>query len=258
MTFDTKCAIVSHVVAAPRPKNLKWPARHEYSLDDCYPPGHIDDYVRRSLKNLGVETLDLIQFHTWEDAWTDDDRWIRAMETLKREGLIRAAGISLNRWEPSNGIRAVRSGHVDAVQVVYNIFDQNPEDQLFPACRENDVAVIARVPFDEGSLTGTLTLESTWPQGDWRNIYFTAENLKASVARADALKLLLRDGMTLPELALRFILNNPEVATIIPGMRKRRHVESNLAASERGPLPAALHAELRKHRWVRTPTKWSQ
>ncbi len=240
------------------PKNSKWPARREYSLDDCYPPDHIEKYVHRSRANLGVQTIDLIQFHTWEDSWVDDDRWVHTMEKLKREGLISFAGISLNRWEPSNGVRAVRSGHVDAVQVVYNIFDQNPEDELFPACREQDVAVIARVPFDEGSLTGSLTLDSTWPQGDWRNTYFVPENLKASVAHADALKPLLRDGMTLPEMALRFILNNPDVGTIIPGMRKRSHVESNLAASDRGPLPAALHAELRKHRWDRTPTKWSQ
>ncbi len=240
------------------PKNGKWPARREYSLDDCYPPAYIEDYVHWSLKNLGVETIDLIQFHTWEDSWVEDDRWIRAMEKLKREGIIRAVGISLNRWEPANGIRAVRSGHVDAVQVIYNIFDQNPEDELFPSCRENDVAIIARVPFDEGSLTGTLTLDSKWPKGDWRNTYFVPENLKASVARVDALKPLLPDGMTLPEMALRFILNNPDVSTIIPGMRRRKHVESNLAASDRGPLPAPLHAELRKHRWDRTPTKWSQ
>jgi aryl-alcohol dehydrogenase-like predicted oxidoreductase len=152
----------------------------------------------------------------------------------------------------------VRSGLFDAVQVIYNIFDQNPEDELFPACREKDVAVIARVPFDEGSLTGTLTVDSKWPAGDWRNTYFVAENLKASVARAEALKPLLSDGLTLPEMALRFILNNPDVSTIIPGMRKRRHVEANLAASAAGPLPAALHAELSKHRWERAPTKWSQ
>ncbi len=152
----------------------------------------------------------------------------------------------------------MRAGLVDAVQVIYNIFDQNPEDELFPACREKDVAVIARVPFDEGTLTGTLTLESKWPKDDWRNTYFVAENLKSSIAHADALKPLLCDGMTMPEMALRFILNNSDVATIIPGMRKRSHVESNLAAGDKGPLPAALHVELRKHRWDRTPTKWSQ
>ncbi len=143
----------------------------------------------------------------------------------------------------------MRAGLIDAVQVIYNIFDQNPEDELFPACREKDVAVIARVPFDEGSLTGTLTLDSTWPKGDWRNTYFVAENLKTSVAHADALKPLLKDGMTMPEMALRFILNNKDVSTIIPGMRKIRNVESNIAASAKGPLPASLHAELRHHRW---------
>jgi aryl-alcohol dehydrogenase-like predicted oxidoreductase len=240
------------------PKNRRWPSRREFSLDDCYPPDYIVEYVEKSLTNIGVETLDLIQLHTWEDAWLDDQRLPRAIENLRSSGKVRAVGISLNRWEPSNGIRAVRAGLVDAVQVIYNIFDQNPEDELFPACREKDVAAIARVPFDEGSLAGTLTLNSTWPLGDWRNTYFVAENLKSSVAHADALKPLLRDGMNMPEMALRFILNNKDVATIIPGMRKTRHVEANLAASAKGPLPAVLHDELRHYRWDRTPTEWSQ
>ncbi len=214
--------------------------------------------MHKSLENIGVSKLDLIQFHTWEDHWLDDDRLLKAIEKLRTSNDVRAVGISINRWEPWNGIRAVRSGLIDAVQVIYNIFDQNPEDELFPACREKSVAVIARVPFDEGSLTGTLTRDSKWPKGDWRNTYFVAENLKSSVEHADALKPLLRDGMTMPEMALRFILNNPDVSTIIPGMRKRHHVETNLGASARGPLPAWLHAELRKHRWDRTPTSWSQ
>jgi aryl-alcohol dehydrogenase-like predicted oxidoreductase len=240
------------------PKNRCWPSRREFSLDESYPPDYIEEYVNKSLKNIGVETLDLIQFHTWEDGWLDDVRLPRAIEKLRKSGKVRAVGISINRWEPWNGIRAVRDGVVDAVQVIYNIFDQNPEDELFPACREKDVAVIARVPFDEGTLTGTLTLDSKWPKGDWRNTYFVAENLKASVAHAEALKPLLRDGLTMPEMALRFILNNKDVSTIIPGMRKRRHVEANIAAGDRGPLDGALRAELRKHRWERTPTKWSQ
>jgi aryl-alcohol dehydrogenase-like predicted oxidoreductase len=240
------------------PKNRRWPSRREFSLDESYPPDYIEEYLNKSLKNIGVETLDLIQFHTWEDDWLDDVRLPRAIEELRKSGKVRAVGISINRWEPWNGIRAVRDGVVDAVQVIYNIFDQNPEDELFPACRDKDVAVIARVPFDEGTLTGTLTLDSTWPKGDWRNTYFVAENLKASVAHAEALKPLLRDGLTMPEMALRFILNNKDVSTIIPGMRKRRHVEANIAAGDRGPLDAALRAELRGHRWERTPTKWSQ
>ena len=247
-----------YVATKVPPKNRHWPSRPEYSLDDSYPPDYIFEYVDKSLENLGVETLDLIQLHTWEDEWLDDERISRAIGKLRASGKVRAVGLSLNRWEPANGIRAVSTGLIDAVQVIYNIFDQNPEDELFPACREKDVAVIARVPFDEGSLTGTLTLDSNWPKSDWRSTYFVPENLKASVARADALKPLLRDGMTMPEMALRFILNNPDVHTIIPGMRKRKNVESNLAASDEGPLPAALHVQLRPHRWVRTPTKWSQ
>jgi len=240
------------------PKNQKWPSRREFTLDECYPPEHIEEFVHRSLKNLGVEAIDLIQFHTWEDDWVADDRWARKIDDLKRQGLVRAAGISINRWEPANGVRAVRAGLVDAVQVIYNIFDQNPEDELFPACREHDVGVIARVPFDEGTLTGNLTKHSKWPAGDWRNTYFVPENLNASVDRAEALKPLLPPGMTLPEMALRFILMNETVSTIIPGMRKTRHVEANLGASDKGPLPPALHAELRKHRWERHPTEWSQ
>jgi len=240
------------------PKNRRWPSHPEFSLDESYPPDYIFEYVEKSLKNVGVETLDLIQLHTWEDSWLGDERILRAVEKLRASGKVRAAGLSLNRWEPANGIRAVRTGLIDAVQVIYNIFDQNPEDELFPACREKDVAIIARVPFDEGTLTGTLTLQSAWPKGDWRSTYFVPENLKASVTRADALKPLLAGGMTMPEMALRFILNNPDVHTIIPGMRKRKHVESNLAASGKGPLPAQLQAELRHHRWDRTPTKWSQ
>jgi aryl-alcohol dehydrogenase-like predicted oxidoreductase len=240
------------------PKSRKWPSRRGYTLEDNYPPGYIKDMVHTSLENLGLERMDLIQFHTWEDDWLDDDRWVKAMNDLKEEGAIQAVGISINRWEPWNGVRAVRSGQIDAVQVIYNIFDQNPEDELFPACKEHDVAVIARVPFDEGSLTGTLTLDSKWPEGDWRNTYFVPENLKSSVEHAEALEPLVPEEITMPEMALRFILNNPVVSTIIPGMRRPRHVRSNLAASDAGPLPAELHAELKKHRWDRQPTGWSQ
>jgi aryl-alcohol dehydrogenase-like predicted oxidoreductase len=247
-----------HTATKVPPKNRQWPARHEYSLDDCYPPAYIEEYVDKSLQNLDVETLDLIQLHTWEDKWLDDTRLQPAIEKLRKSGKVRAFGISLNRWEPWNGVRAVRNGVVDAVQVIYNIFDQNPEDELFPACREKDVAVIARVPFDEGSLTGSLTLDSKWPEGDWRNTYFVAENLNSTVEHVEALKPIRRGGISMAEMALRFILNNKDVSTIIPGMRKISNVETNTAASDRGPLPAPLHAELRKHRWDRTPTKWSQ
>jgi aryl-alcohol dehydrogenase-like predicted oxidoreductase len=240
------------------PKNGAWPSRSEFSLDDTFPPDYIEQRVHESLEHAGLSGFDLIQFHVWEDAWVEDDRWARKIDELRSQGLLSAVGISINRWEPSNGVAAVRSGLIDSVQVIYNIFDQNPEDELFPACAEMDVAVIARVPFDEGTLTGTLTKDSTWPEGDWRNIYFVPENLIPSVDRAEKLKALLPTGMTLPSLALRFILSNPIVSTIIPGMRKLRHVKSNLAASAAGSLPQELIAELRLHRWERKPTKWSQ
>jgi aryl-alcohol dehydrogenase-like predicted oxidoreductase len=240
------------------PKNFIWPSRREFTLEDCFPPEHIAEYVHFSLKNIGVESIDLIQFHTWEDSWLEDDRWVKQMDALRSEGKIQAVGISINRWEPWNGVAAVRSGLVDAVQVIYNIFDQNPEDELFPACQENDVGVIARVPFDEGTLTGNLTINSSWPEGDWRNSYFVPENLKSSVEHAERLKPHLPADMTMPEMALRFILNNPLVSTIIPGMRKVEHVEDNIATSDAGPLPEELVVELKPHRWDRTPTEWSQ
>jgi aryl-alcohol dehydrogenase-like predicted oxidoreductase len=247
-----------YVATKMPPKNRIWPSRREFTLDDCFPPDYIEDYVHRSLNNLGVGSIDLIQFHTWEDAWADDDRWVKRLDELRSQGLVKAVGISLNRWEPWNGVNTVRRGLVDAVQVIYNIFDQAPEDELFPACQEMDVAVIARVPFDEGTLTGKLTRDSKWPENDWRSTYFVPENLIPSVEHGDALKPLVPEGMTMAEMALRFILNNQTVSTIIPGMRKLHHVEQNLAASDAGPLPAELHEKLRSHRWDREPTKWSQ
>lgn len=240
------------------PKNFEWPSRREFKLDDCFPPDHIEEYVEKSLKNAGFDSYDLMQFHTWEDSWLKDQRGINKMLDLKSQGLFKAIGISINRWEPWNGVQAVKSGLIDAVQVIYNIFDQNPKDELLPACTEMNVAVIARVPFDEGSLTGTLTRESRWPDGDWRNTYFVKENLVPSVERADILKTLVPRGMTMPEMALRFILAEERVSTIIPGMRERSHVKANIAASDSLTLDASLLKELGKHRWDRTPTDWSQ
>lgn len=240
------------------PKNFKWPSRRGYTLDECFPPDHIREYTEKSLHNLGLDSLDLIQFHVWEDCWAHDERWQRTIDDLKREGLIKAVGISVNRWEPWNSLETLRTGLVDAVQVIYNIFDQAPEDQLFKVCVEQNVAVIARVPFDEGSLTGTLTKDSRWPEGDWRNTYFVPENLIPSVERAEALRPLIPPGMTMPEMALRFCLAHPTVSTVIPGMRKVRHVEANIAASDGRALPPDLIKKLREHRWDRVPTKWSQ
>jgi aryl-alcohol dehydrogenase-like predicted oxidoreductase len=236
------------------PKNGHWPARADYLLEDVFPADHIRGFTEKTLSNLGVATLDLMQFHVWNDAWADDQRWPRAIAALKNEGLVRAVGISLNRWEPANGIRALRTGVIDAVQVVYNVFDQAPEDELFPVCQELNIAVIARVPFDEGTLTGMLTQDSRWPDGDFRNTYFAGDKLRDSVARAEALRPLLPSGTTMAEFALRWILSNPAVSVVIPGMRKPSHVAANLAASDAGPLPAKLLAASRLHRWDRSPS----
>jgi aryl-alcohol dehydrogenase-like predicted oxidoreductase len=240
------------------PKNFQWPTHRGDPLDGAFPADHIREYAEKSLAHLGLPSIDLLQFHVWEDAWADDERWQRAIDDLKREGLISAVGISINRWEPWNAVRTVRTGLIDTVQVIYNIFDQAPEDELFPTCREMNVGIIARVPFDEGTLTGTLTLDSRWPEDDWRASYFVPENLASSVAHAEALRPVVPEGMTMPELALRFILSNLDVGTVIPGMRSRKHVEANAAASDAGPLPSELVARLREHRWDREPTEWSQ
>jgi aryl-alcohol dehydrogenase-like predicted oxidoreductase len=240
------------------PKNFTWPSRRGFTLDDCFPPDHIRAYAEKSLANLGLPRIDLLQFHVWEDAWALDDRWQRAMDDLKRQGLIRAVGISVNRWEPENVIQSLRTGQVDAVQVIYNILDQAPRDVLLPFCQENQIGVIARVPFDEGTLTGTLTKSTRWPEGDWRNGYFSHGNLEASVDRAEALRPLLPPGMTMPELALRWILADPRVSTVIPGMRKIHHVDANIAVSDGQPIEPEVLARLKEHRWNRTPTAWSQ
>jgi aryl-alcohol dehydrogenase-like predicted oxidoreductase len=239
------------------PKNRRWPTSRGDKLDDVFPPDYIREYAEKSLKNLGLSSVDLLQFHVWEDAWAKDARWQRAVDALRREGLAGAIGVSINRWEPWNAIDTLRTGLVDAVQVIYNIFDQAPEDELFPICEELDVAVIARVPFDEGSLTGTLTKDSRWPDGDYRNMYFGAENLVPTVERVEALRPIVPAGMTLPELALRFILANADVDVVIPGMRKPAHVRANLAVGDAPALPSEVLGQLRQHRWDRQPRAWS-
>lgn len=240
------------------PKNFKWPSRRGFTLDECFPPDHIREYAAKSLDNLGLRRIDLLQFHVWEDAWAGDERWQRAMDDLKSEGLVSAVGVSINRWEPENVVDTLKTGRIDAVQVIYNIFDQAPRDVLFPLCEELNIGVIARVPFDEGTLTGTLTRDSKWPEGDWRNTYFVPENLAASVDRAERLRPLVPEGMTMPELALRWILEDDRVGTIIPGMRQVRNVEANIGVSDGRRLDPTLLSALEAHRWDRTPTEWSQ
>ncbi|HVI08725.1 MAG TPA: aldo/keto reductase [Candidatus Binatia bacterium] len=239
------------------PANDKWPALPSYSYQDVFAPDFVLKYTDLIRKNLRVDTIDLLQFHVWDDTWTDNPDFRATVEKLKDGGWIRYFGLSLNRWEPNNGLKALRTGLVDVVQVIYNIFDQAPEDELFPLCQELNVGVIARVPLDEGSLGGKMTLETRFPTSDWRALYFGPENLPPTIARVEDVKKIVPAGMTLPEMALRFVLSHPAVSTTIVGMRDPEHVRQNVAASDRGPLNAGLLADLKHHRWDRTPKPWS-
>ena len=239
------------------PANDKWPALPRYKYADVFSPQHVFKYADLIRKQLRKDTIDVLQFHVWDDSWTDNPDFRSTVEKLKKDKWIRSFGLSLNRWEPENGLKALRTGLVDVVQVIYNIFDQSPEDELFPACQELNIGVIARVPLDEGSLGGKMTLATRFPKDDWRSGYFGPENLEKTVKRVDKLKKTVPAGMTMPEMSLRFILSHPAVSTIIVGMRKPDHVRENIAVSDAGPLDKALLAELKKHRWDRAPQPWS-
>ena len=239
------------------PKNGKWPARPQYDYNEVFPADHVFAHADMIRRALGVDSIDLLQFHVWDDSWAGRKEFRETVEKLKRDKIVRAFGLSLNRWQPANGIEAIRTGLVDAVQVIYNLFDQNPEDELFPVCQELNVGVIARVPLDEGSLGGKMTRDTTFPDGDWRKGYFNPKNLNATMDRVDRLREDLPPGKTLPELAIRFILSHPAVSTIIAGMRKEEHVRGNLALSDAGGLEPALVAKLHEHRWDRSPAPWS-
>jgi aryl-alcohol dehydrogenase-like predicted oxidoreductase len=239
------------------PANDKWPALPSYKYSDVFSPQHVLKYADPIRKKLRVDSIDLLQFHVWDDSWTDEPEFRSTVEKLKDGGWIRHFGLSLNRWEPENGIKALHTGLVDVVQVIYNIFDQAPEDKLFPLCQELNVGVIARVPLDEGSLGGKMTLETRFPKDDWRALYFGPENLANTIERVEKLKKIVPAGMTLPEMSLRFVLSHPAVSTTIVGMRSAEHVRQNIAVSDAGPLESALLDELKHHRWDRTPQPWS-
>ena len=239
------------------PKNRQWPASPKVPYRDVFPSVYVLESAERIREKLGVDTIDLLQFHVWDDHWAADPDFARSVEKLKVQKLINSFGLSLNRWEPENGIEAIDTGLVDVVQVIYNIFDQAPEDRLFAACIEKNIGVIARVPLDEGSLGGKMTRETRFAENDWRSRYFNAENLPETMDRVDALKKIVPPAMTLPEMSLRFILSHPAVSTVIIGMRKADHVRANLATSDAGPLDSAQIERLRPHRWDRKPKPWS-
>jgi aryl-alcohol dehydrogenase-like predicted oxidoreductase len=243
-----------YVATKVPPHNYRWPAPPGARLGEFFPAAWITECAEKSLKNLGLERIDLLQLHVWADDWTDDDEWYGALEKLRQQGKIAHTGISLNSHDPNSALRVVRQRRIDAVQVFFNIFDQSPEDALLPACAEHGVGVLARVPFDEGSLTGKLHETTTFPEGDFRNEYFGGPLLKQTVRRVEAMRPLVEGAAgSMARGALRFCLSHPAVTTVIPGMRSDAQVDENTAVGDEGPLPPQVLAQLRPHRWVRNP-----
>lgn len=234
------------------PKNRCWPARSGVPVSEVFPGKHVAACTEKSLKNLGLDTIDLQQLHVWHDEFVGQGDWLEALEKLKKQGKIRHLGVSLGEHTPENGMKLLETGVVDSVQVIYNVFDQSPEDRLFPLCRKLKVGVIARVPFDEGGLAGKITPETLFPNGDFRSQYFAGDRKREVHERTLRIAADLGIGLDgLAESALRFILSNPDVSTVIPGMRSRRNVEANCATSDGKGLPKGKIAKLRAHRWVR-------
>ena len=234
------------------PKNMQWPAPDGIDPDEAFPADWVRSCTERTLSNLGMDTLDVQQFHVWSDEWVGRGSWLEGVEALKDEGKIRFFGVSINDHQPSNAIKLVETGVVDTVQVIYNVFDQSPEDELLAACERSDVGVIVRVPFDEGALTGRLGPGAEFPEGDFRNDYFRDDRLQQVEDHVEAILADLGiEREQLPEVALRYVLSRPEVSTVIPGMRTVRNVERNCAVGDGQGLPEEQAAALKAHRWER-------
>lgn len=234
------------------PKNGKWPAPSKIPSDQAFPGSYIRQCTERSLKNLGLDRIDVQQFHVWSDDWVDQGDWLETMEALKNEGKIGAFGISINDHQPNNALRLIATGVVDTVQVIYNIFDQTPEDALFPACQQHQVGVIVRVPFDEGGLTGKITPETEFAAEDFRSHYFHGDRKREVYARALAISRDLNISVgDLADAALRFTLAPDAVSTVIPGMRTLSNVERNCQVSDGRKLSSDHLALLKRHRWER-------
>jgi aryl-alcohol dehydrogenase-like predicted oxidoreductase len=241
-----------YVATKVPPKNLQWPAPSGLHPDDVFPGDYVRQCTEESLKNLGVEALDVQQFHVWQDEWLGDGDWQEAVEDLKREGKIRSFGVSINDHQPANALKLIETGVVDTVQVIYNVFEQSPEDELFPACQEHNVGVIVRVPFDEGALTGNITPETEFDEGDFRNHYFRDDRKQEVQERVRAIISEMGVGEDeIAEVALRYILSHPAVSTVIPGMRSVRNVERNMRVGDGQGLPEDQVRLLKNHRWVR-------
>ncbi|HEV2780236.1 MAG TPA: aldo/keto reductase [Actinophytocola sp.] len=234
------------------PANLEWPARDGLDPAEVFPGHHIRASLETSLRASGLEAFDVVQLHVWSDEWIGRGDWLETIAALRDEGKLRFFGVSINDYQPENVLGLIESGHVDTVQVIYNVFHQAPRERLLPACAEHDIGVIVRVALDEGGLTGTITADSTFPDGDFRRVYFQGDRPAQIERRVNALVDDL--GITpdqVAEIALRYVLSHPAVSTVIPGMRNVRNVERNAAIGDAGPLTDDQLATLTRHRWER-------
>ena len=241
-----------YVATKVPPKNRRWPAPDGVDPAETFPGDHIRASLEKSLRASGLEAFDLLQFHVWSDEWMGRGDWLETIEDLKREGKIRFFGVSINDYQPDNALDLVRSGHVDAVQVIYNAFHQAPEEHLLPACAEHGVGVIVRVALDEGGLTGRITPDTTFPDGDFRNSFFGGDRKAQVEQHVDALVADLGiEADQIAEVALRYVLSRDAVSTVIAGMRTVRNVERNVAVGDGRGLSAGQQAIVAKHRWER-------
>lgn len=234
------------------PRNMVWPAPSGLHPDDTYPGDHIRESVETSLAASGLEAFDILQLHVWSDEWVGKGDWLETVADLRQEGKIRFFGVSINDYQPENALELIRSGTVDTVQVIYNAFHQQPEEHLLPAAAEHGVGVIVRVALDEGGLTGRITAGSTFPDGDFRNRYFGGDRAAEVEQHVTALVDDLGIGTDgLADVALRYVLDNPAVSTVIAGMRTVCNVERNAATSDGRRLTDEQRAVVRRHRWER-------
>ena len=239
-----------YVATKVPPKNGVWPAPPGLDPAETFPGDHLRASLETSLRASGLDAFDVLQFHVWSDEWVGRGDWLETIADLKKQGKIRFFGVSINDYQPENVLALVGSGHVDTVQCIYNAFHQAPEEHLLPACAQHGVGVIVRVPLDEGALTGRITRDATFPAGDFRNRYFGGAR-KAQVAEhVDALTadLGIEPGQ-LAEIALRYVLSQEAVSTVIAGMRTVRNVERNAAVGDGRGLAAGQQAIVAKHGW---------
>lgn len=231
------------------PKNWHWPALSTYNINDVFPKNHITEKAHESYKNLGKKTIDILLLHVWTDAWINNDEWKEAFKELKRAGIVRFFGVSVNDHEPDSVMKLVESEEIDVIEVIYNIFDQSPADKLFPLCRKKNIGIIARAPLDEGSLSGTFIYETTF--NDWRKDYFTKDRLKVTVDKVNEIKnRLVSPDRTMAQIALKFCISETGADIAITGMRDPDHVEENVKSVDIR-LSTEDMAYLKTQRWIK-------